>query len=56
MHSPDILVDAHPHIGTNKLPGIITDMREAIVAAGGEVRFNARVSRPAARPGGVSAA
>ena len=41
--SPDILVDAHPHIGTNKLPGIITAMREAILAAGGEVRFHARV-------------
>lgn len=41
---PDILVDAHPHIGTNKLPGIITAMREAIIAAGGEVRFNSRVS------------
>lgn len=42
--SPDILIDAHPHIGTNKLPGIITAMREAIVAAGGEVRFNHRVT------------
>lgn len=42
--SPDILVDAHPHIGTNKLPGIITAMREAITAAGGEVRFNSRVT------------
>jgi uncharacterized FAD-dependent dehydrogenase len=41
--SPDILVDAHPHIGTNKLPGIITAMREAILAAGGEVHFNSRV-------------
>ncbi|MCB9183947.1 MAG: FAD-binding protein [Flavobacteriales bacterium] len=41
--SPDILVDAHPHIGTNKLPGIITAMREAIERAGGEVRFNSRV-------------
>ena len=41
--SPDILVDAHPHIGTNKLPAIITALREAIVAAGGEVRFGARV-------------
>lgn len=39
----DILVDAHPHIGTNKLPGIITAMREAIIAAGGEVRFGERV-------------
>lgn len=43
--SPDILVDAHPHIGTNKLPGIITAMREAIIAAGGEVHFNTRVTR-----------
>jgi uncharacterized FAD-dependent dehydrogenase len=40
----DILVDAHPHIGTNKLPGIITAMREAIEAAGGSVRFNARMT------------
>ncbi|MCB0765231.1 MAG: FAD-binding protein [Flavobacteriales bacterium] len=42
--SPDILVDAHPHIGTNKLPGIITAMREAILAAGGEVHFNSKVT------------
>ncbi len=42
--SPDILVDAHPHIGTNKLPGIITAMREAILAAGGAVHFGTRVS------------
>lgn len=42
--SPDILVDAHPHIGTNKLPGIITAMREAINACGGEVRFNSRMT------------
>ncbi len=41
--SPDIMVDAHPHIGTNKLPGIITTMRDAIISAGGEVRFGARV-------------
>ena len=42
--SPDILIDAHPHIGTNKLPAIIVGMREAILAAGGEVRFNSRVT------------
>ncbi len=41
--SPDILIDAHPHIGTNKLPHIVANLREAIVAAGGEVRFGARV-------------
>lgn len=42
--SPDILIDAHPHIGTNKLPGIVTAMREAVVHAGGVVRFNTRVT------------
>jgi uncharacterized protein len=42
--SPDILVDAHPHIGTNKLPDIIVAMREGILRAGGEVRFGARVT------------
>ncbi len=42
--SPDILVDAHPHIGTNKLPDIIMALREAILGAGGEVRFGARVA------------
>ncbi len=41
---PDILVDAHPHIGTNKLPKIITTMREAIIAAGGEVHFDAKLT------------
>ncbi|MBL7964978.1 MAG: FAD-binding protein [Flavobacteriales bacterium] len=42
--SPDILIDAHPHIGTNKLPGIITAMRQHILDCGGEVHFNARVT------------
>ena len=41
---PDILVDAHPHIGTNKLPKIITAMREAIIAAGGQVHFNTKMT------------
>ncbi len=40
---PDILVDAHPHIGSNKLPHIIAAMRATIEAHGGEVRFGARV-------------
>ena len=42
--TPDILVDAHPHIGTNKLPAVVQAMREAITDAGGEVRFDTRVS------------
>ncbi|MBS1534306.1 MAG: FAD-dependent oxidoreductase [Bacteroidetes bacterium] len=41
--SSDILVDAHPHIGTNKLPQIIQDMREQIIASGGVVLFETRV-------------
>jgi uncharacterized FAD-dependent dehydrogenase len=40
----DILVDASPHIGTNKLPQIITSMREAILNAGGEVLFDTKVT------------
>lgn len=39
----DILIDARPHIGTNKLPQIITAMRENIIAAGGEVLFDCKV-------------
>ena len=35
-----ILYDAHPHIGTNKLPKIITAMRDRIIECGGEVLFN----------------
>jgi uncharacterized FAD-dependent dehydrogenase len=39
----EILVDTHPHIGTNKLPSIIVSMRETILRCGGEVHFNSRV-------------
>lgn len=42
--SRDIMVDAHPHIGTNKLPAIMEAMRECILAHGGEMRFNSRVT------------
>lgn len=41
---PDILMDAHPHIGSNKLPGIIANMRKTIEAHGGLVLFNSHVS------------
>jgi uncharacterized FAD-dependent dehydrogenase len=40
---PEILVEAHPHIGTNKLPKIIAAMRECILAHGGQVNFGHRV-------------
>ncbi|TCO09780.1 NAD(P)/FAD-dependent oxidoreductase [Natronoflexus pectinivorans] len=39
----DILIDAHPHIGTDKLPGVIKNIRETIINAGGEVRFETKV-------------
>ncbi|GAB2561317.1 NAD(P)/FAD-dependent oxidoreductase [Spirosoma areae] len=39
-----ILVDAHPHIGTNKLPNVVADLRETILKSGGEVRFDTKVS------------
>lgn len=42
--SPDILVEAHPHIGTNKLPQIIQDIREKIIECGGQVLFETRVT------------
>ncbi|MGV3460181.1 MAG: NAD(P)/FAD-dependent oxidoreductase [Flavobacterium sp.] len=42
--SPDILVEAHPHIGTNKLPKIIKAMREKIIEFGGQVLFDTRVT------------
>ncbi|OYQ46149.1 FAD-binding protein [Flavobacterium cyanobacteriorum] len=42
--SPDILVEAHPHIGTNKLPKIIKAMREKIIEHGGQVLFNTKVT------------
>ncbi len=38
-----ILIDAHPHIGTNKLPEIIAAMRNQIIASGGEVHFNTKL-------------
>jgi uncharacterized FAD-dependent dehydrogenase len=42
--SPDILIEAHPHIGTNKLPQIIQDIREKIIECGGQVLFETRVT------------
>ncbi|MFT7203507.1 MAG: putative FAD-dependent dehydrogenase [Algoriphagus sp.] len=39
----DILVDAHPHIGTNKLPKLVADLRQSILDHGGEIHFETRV-------------
>lgn len=40
----EILVDAHPHIGTNKLPQIIQDIREKIIECGGQVLFETKMT------------
>jgi uncharacterized FAD-dependent dehydrogenase len=42
--NPDILVESHPHIGSNKLPGIIQRIRETILEYGGEVCFDSKVT------------
>lgn len=41
--SGSILIDAHPHIGTDKLPGVISNMRSTILQCGGEVHFGTRM-------------
>lgn len=40
----EILVDAHPHIGTNKLPQIIVAMREKIIEFGGKIHFDSKLT------------
>ncbi|HEX6226183.1 MAG TPA: FAD-dependent oxidoreductase [Chryseolinea sp.] len=40
----EILFDAHPHIGTNKLPRVVADLRQTILDAGGEVHFKTKVT------------
>ncbi len=39
----DILIDAHPHIGTNKLPKVVQNLRESILHYGGEIHFDTRM-------------
>ena len=50
---PDIMLEAHAHIGTDRLSGIIAGMRRTIEAAGGEYRFNTRVTDLIVRDGRV---
>jgi uncharacterized FAD-dependent dehydrogenase len=40
----DILIDAHPHIGSNKLPKVVANIRETILHYGGEVHFDSHVT------------
>ncbi|MDR0824117.1 MAG: FAD-binding protein [Prevotella sp.] len=55
QHGADtsILVDAHPHIGTDKLPGIIEKMRVSIIMSGGEVHFQTRMDKLILEDGAV---
>ncbi len=47
QHGADenILIDSHPHIGSDRLPGIMKSIRQTIISCGGEVRFQTRVNR-----------
>lgn len=42
--TPQILIDAHPHIGTNKLPKVVQSIRETVLKYGGEIHFESRVT------------
>ena len=42
--SEDILLDAHPHIGTNKLPKVVQEIRQSILGSGGEILFDTKVT------------
>ncbi|MFN2375969.1 MAG: NAD(P)/FAD-dependent oxidoreductase [Candidatus Binatia bacterium] len=57
--SPDILIDAHPHVGTNRLPKVVQAIRETILNHGGEIHFGVRVAgllSASGRVGGVRTA
>jgi len=41
----DILINSHPHVGTDKLPGIMKNIREKIINSGGEIYFNSKVTK-----------
>lgn len=41
----DILINSHPHIGTDKLPGIMKNIREKIISSGGEIHFNSKATK-----------
>lgn len=51
----EILIDAKPHVGTDRLPGVVKSIREQIVALGGEVRFSTRVAGFRLREGALCA-
>ena len=49
---PSILIDAHPHIGSDKLPTVVENIRKSIMEHGGEYHFDSRVTDIVKRPDG----
>jgi uncharacterized protein len=58
MHgaTEDILIDAHPHIGSNKLPGVVKSIRETIIKNGGEIHFGSKLTDILMKDGRVTGA
>ncbi len=52
--SEDIMIDAHPHIGSDKLPIVIKSIRKTILNSGGEIHFNTRVNNIIVENGNVT--
>ena len=50
---PSILIDAHPHIGSDKLPIVVENIRKCIIGHGGEYHFDSRVTDIVKRPDGA---
>lgn len=50
----DILIDAHPHIGTNKLPKLVASLRDTIKHYGGEIHFDTKVTDIIVKSGAIS--
>ena len=49
--SREILYDAHPHIGSDKLPIVVENIRNCVLKHGGEYHFGARVTAVEGKPG-----
>ncbi len=54
--SPDILIDAHPHIGSDKLPAVVENIRRCVESYGGEYHFNSKVVDIRSAEAGISSA
>ena len=50
---PSILIDAHPHIGSDRLPVVVENIRKCIIGHGGEYHFDSRVTDIVKRPDGM---